>query len=140
MAFIRLIDREHYVYRKSRFSSLAFKDYDATGVSVIDLDCAERANTSICRHVELHYRSYLDPTIFWDIPDDRIPGEYPTIEDATEGDDCHYNIKNMPKEVAERLSKAIPVGECLICEDGVARPLTLADLPPNPYPPTAPQV
>ena len=134
MPFVRLIHRDHYDPNKGYFQDFAFKaPRRGLGISVVERDCANGLSTSICEHITTRYPPFASPPIFWQLPD----GLYPIdrfAPDASEGDPCHYNIEPISAGHTERIRKAIRVDDCETCEGERVRPLTLADLPPNPYP------
>lgn len=138
MGFVRLIHHSHYDPAKRRFKSLAFKTSSSEreadpGVSVIEYDCAIRVSGSVCLHVETFYPKHQSPTIFWEIPEGTIPDECRCEQIPSDsGDDCHYDIKDLADSRARRISKAIAIDQCRICDEaGNPRVLTLDDLAPQ---------
>lgn len=60
---------------------------------------------------------------------DEFPVGATLVQDAGEGDLCHYVIKNLPKKFDREVVKSNKdLSKFEICENGTTRPLTLADI------------
>ena len=137
MPFVRLIHRDFYDENRGYFQDFAFKaPRGGLGISVVERDCATRLSTSICQHIITHYPRFASPPIFWQLPDGLYASDRIT-PDASGGDPCHHNINPESAGHTDRIRKSIRVDDCEMCENGTIRPLTLNDLPPNPYLPRA---
>jgi hypothetical protein len=65
--------------------------------------------------------------VFWEVPSAIIPPESIKQERSTSGDDCHYNICDLPKRLARNTFIEIQPTGFEICAIGGIRFMTQAD-------------
>jgi len=128
---IRLIHGKHYDKRRKRFTSLAFKNSEGGGISVILGDCVDASRRSICQHIRTYYPARIagEPPIYWEFPQSILPAEKcvePHIDPAIT-DPCHANIERVCDSQAKQLlPRDLAIYQ--ICVNGKSRGLTEADL------------
>lgn len=131
MRYIRLLHKNHYDSRKRRFKSLAFKNSNQTGISVISQCCIEQLNSKICDHVTTYYKTVTGtPAIFWIFSKQILSSNCTLVQQNTNtGDTCHYNIMGLSDREAKNIFIKISLEEFQICDNiGNSRVLTLSDL------------
>ena len=128
MAYLRLIRPHEWHRRQQRFTRLAFHNSTAEyggGISVVDQNCAQEQNGTVCAHIGRHYGKFGSPVLFWLIKEGTLPEHQIAPEPEDADDPCHRNLIGIPDETAESLIKkdfeANQFANFLICEDaGVA--------------------
>ncbi len=133
MGYLRLLNfRHHYSKKHKRFKSYAFRDFsDRSGISVIDLDCAERTPGGVCAHCAKFYAAIAGtPIIYWPIPAEVLRDDWDIEPDdpAERKDECHYNIKKVPDSAGRGIMEKVKIEHLMICGEAGPRPMTQADL------------
>lgn len=97
-------------------------------MSIFEVDCAQLASASICAHIAAFYPSVAgDPPVMCIFSDTELPAGYTmqhTLSDTN--DECHREVfaGNGPlKNMRDR-----PLDAYTICDGGVLRALTVADV------------
>ena len=133
MPYIRLLNiSKHYVPRKKRFASAAFKSSsNGIGISVVNKECGEEHSGTICSHFAEHYEGVAGtPIVFWEIPDEQIPETCSFVQSVSGTDQwCHHDIVNWDDDDAQRTIKNLPIEDTKICSEEGVRNLTQNDLP-----------
>jgi len=132
MPYIRLLNiSKHYVPRKKRFASAAFKpSSDGSGISVVSKECGEEHSGTICAHLAQHYAGVAGtPIVFWEVPDEQIPADCKLVQSVS-GTDlwCHHDIVDWDVDDAQRTIKQLPIEDTKICTEDGLRNLTQDDL------------
>ena len=129
MALIRLVHPRDYNPDLKRFTSFAYKNLRG-GMSVFLEECAEDKSASVCQHATTWYPSIAgDPVIFYRITAEEVPAGTTLAETpAASGDDCHRDIQGASDAALKRAFTGKNWDEYLVCEDGIHRPLTQADI------------
>ena len=135
MEYVRYIHRKHFDPHPSqnRFKSLAFRDTDGSGVSVVQCVCVDGSGRTVCAHAKHFYSPTItdDPPVFWQFDDAILPqGSVLEQKTSKSGDVCHHNIKNAKDKDLRQLFKNQDFRTFYICEgDGTFRHLRREDLP-----------
>ena len=132
MRYLRVIHPKHFDPEGKRINDLAFTiSRDKSGISVVDTECVEQANNSICDHLRRFYPDPIggNPLVFWRIPDDPLFAECnwePSL--SSTGDECHRNLKGISNNKAHKFFNRQPLSSFTVCDGQNERPLQESDL------------
>jgi hypothetical protein len=135
MGYVRLVKPEWYDHVGEEFIDYAFKRTASGGMSVFEVECAERTSQLICAHArDFHAGQTGDPPVFCFLEDAELPkGGLALIVD--DPDPCHRDIDahvdgkrigNRPFK--EHFRQKRHWSHFFICENGNYRPLTAGDV------------
>ena len=130
MKFIRILNAIHYDPRKQRFTSLAFKNSTGGGISVIHQECVLAQNRTPCQHIAQFYPppTSSQPPLFWAFDEAALLTSFIAEQQTTtSGDVCHYNLLGVSDKAARELLIRQSLVDFQICDNDMARPLTVAD-------------
>lgn len=139
MGYVRLVHPKHWESNRSRFSDLAYKKSSDGGLSVFDVECAERDGGLICAHIARYYPNVGgDPAIFviiesGELPEGATVAQTPSatpeqVAAGLEDDECHHEVDGVGNGALKRALMQIPLERYMICDAQGVRPLALTDL------------
>ena len=135
MEYIRLVHPENYDRDTGFFSDIEFKgkSADGSGMSLVQLECAAAASGGlICQHFQDKYSSVAaHPPIFLILSEAEFPDNV-TLHNSPEfhpqKDPCHWDARSTTNDKQLKKLRKRPITDYSICENGVVRKVTQADV------------
>lgn len=131
MEYIRFVNPAiYYDYRLNRLNRLAFGGVEQGGASVLDIKCIDSTGRPWCEHIAKHYGRFTartgEPPVFWKFDTTKLPAG--AAVNLTKKKTCHAAVTEVTDDQLGDLIASVDPGELMICDGGIARPVTDADI------------